>query len=538
MKRILTVLLTAVLIFSLSACGKDKGSTDNSKGGTSNTDVTSSEIISTGSSSTDTSSADSTASVSSGSGKTVSYVTSEITVKKPNPNIPANTDRSWHENPAGLCFPVTGTLDNEADEMRSKILSSNGSGVKITGTTYYVSEKGDDSNDGKSPKTAWATPAGAEVHNASLKSGDAVLFERGGVFRGSMKLASGVYYGAYGTGDRPCIYGSARNFADAVFTSDGKNVWRLREMFAGDVGIIVFNHGEAVGNRVSSRAELKSNYDFFCDTSDKNRVYLYFEEDPSKVFISIEIGADSVLFRFDGQKNITIENLTFKYTGGHAVRGSNTENITVRNCEIGYVGGSYLDGYGDGKVRYGNGIELMSNSKNTLLENNWIYQIYDSGITHQGDNCVVENFTAKNNLIEFCGMGAIEYWHTKGAVIKSVLYEGNMLRFAGYGFGGLQRPDKNMSAAIQSNAKPTGSNYNYAESFIIRNNIFELSTYQLVNAASAAGTPPILDGNTYIQVDGRWLGYYGKNTNIRFNKSSELIIKNTWNDASAKLAFA
>ena len=138
MKRILTVLLTAVLIFSLSACGKDKGSTDNSKGGTSDTDVTSSEIISTGSSSTDTSSADSTASVSSGSGKTVSYVTSEITVKKPNPNIPANTDRSWHENPARLCFPVRGTLDIEADEMRSKILSSNGSGVKITGTTYYV----------------------------------------------------------------------------------------------------------------------------------------------------------------------------------------------------------------------------------------------------------------------------------------------------------------------------------------------------------------------------------------------------------------
>ena len=91
MKRILTVLLTAVLIFSLSACGKDKGSTDNSKGGTSDTDVTSSEIISTGSSSTDPSSAGSTASVSSGSGKTVSYVTSEITVKKPNPNIPANT---------------------------------------------------------------------------------------------------------------------------------------------------------------------------------------------------------------------------------------------------------------------------------------------------------------------------------------------------------------------------------------------------------------------------------------------------------------
>ena len=91
-----------------------------------------------------------------------------------------------------------------------------------------------------------------------------------------------------------------------------------------------------------------------------------------------------------------------------------------------------------------------------------------------------------------------------------------------------------MTAHIQSN----GACLNFAENFVIENNIFELSTYQLVNAASAAGTPPTLDGNTYIQVDGRWLGYYGKNTNIRFNKSSELIIKNTWNDASAKLAFA
>lgn len=531
MKRILTVLLTAVLIFSLSACGKDNGKTDNqgkTESGSSDTATTSSEVTSSVTSSTE----------SQPSGKTVSYVTSEITVKKPNSDLPANPDRSWHENPAGLCFPVVGTLDNEADEMRSKILSSNKQGVKITGTTYYVSEKGDDSNDGKSPKTAWATPAGVEVHNASFKSGDAVLFERGGVFRGNMRLASGVYYGAYGTGDRPCIYGSARNFANANFTNSGNNIWQLREMFGSDVGIIVFNHGEAVGNRVSSKTELKNNYDYFCDTGNKNRVYLYFEEDPAKTFISIEIGTDNVLFRFDGQKNITIENLTFKYTGGHAVRGSNTENITVRNCEIGYIGGSYLDGYGDGTVRYGNGIELMSGSKNTLLENNWIYQIYDSGITHQGDSGTVENFVARNNLIEFCGMGAIEYWHTKGALIKSVLYEGNMLRFSGYGFGGLQRPDKNMSAAIQSNAKPTGSNYNNAESFVIKNNIFELSTYQLVNAASAAGTPPKLDGNTYIQPDGRWLGYYGKNTNIRFNKSSELIIKNTWNDTAAKIVFA
>ena len=153
----------------------------------------------------------------------------------------------------------------------------------------------------------------------------------------------------------------------------------------------------------------------------------------------------------------------------------------------------------------------------------------------QGDNCVVENFTAKNNLIEFCGMGAIEYWHTKGAVIKSVLYEGNMLRFAGYGFGGLQRPDKNMSAAIQSNAKPTGSNYNYAESFIIRNNIFELSTYDLINAQSRMNTPPVLRGNTYIQNENRRLGSYSGYLDCMFDSAVGGTVKKLWHDEGAKI---
>ena len=33
----------------------------------------------------------------------------------------------------------------------------------IEGTTYYVSADGDDSNDGKSPETAWNTPLKKQV---------------------------------------------------------------------------------------------------------------------------------------------------------------------------------------------------------------------------------------------------------------------------------------------------------------------------------------------------------------------------------------
>lgn len=54
-------------------------------------------------------------------------------------------------------------------------------GETYTGTAYYVSNQGDDGNDGLSPETAWATLA--RVNQASLAYGDAVFFERGGVWR-------------------------------------------------------------------------------------------------------------------------------------------------------------------------------------------------------------------------------------------------------------------------------------------------------------------------------------------------------------------
>lgn len=528
MKRASVLIWALIMVFALTACGDmPQMSSEAVDAAETVTTQTTSEINSGGGSDTDQ---DTPATA-------VSYVTSEVVITKANADLPANPNRAWQENPASLCFPVKGVMNDEAEKMRTGILENTEQSVAITGTTYYVSERGSDGNDGTSKNSAWATLEGVQAHNALLKAGDAVLFERGGVFRGNMRLVSGVYYGAYGIGDKPCIYGSLKNYADSKLVNVGGNVWRFDERFNSDVGLLVFNHGEAVGNKCSERSELKQNYDFYCDSGNQNRVYLYFDENPADVFISIEIGANSRIFDFDELNNITIENLTFKYTGGHALRGSNTENITIRYCEIGYIGGSLLGGYMDGTVRYGNGIELMNGSRNTLVEHCWIYQIYDSGITHQGDTGVVENFTARNNLIEYCGMGAIEYWHTKNASMKNVLYTENLLRFSGYGFGGYQRPDKEMSAEIQSNGKATGVTYNAAENFVISDNIFELSTYQLVNATSAAGTPPVLSGNTYIQISGKWLGYYGTNTNIRFNASSEAIIKNTWGDSKAYLVF-
>jgi hypothetical protein len=70
---------------------------------------------------------------------------------------------------------------------------------------YYVSNSGDDTNDGLSADSPWRTLG--RVSGADLCPGDAVLFCRGDIFRGGVVTRSGVSYGAYGEGEKPCIYG-------------------------------------------------------------------------------------------------------------------------------------------------------------------------------------------------------------------------------------------------------------------------------------------------------------------------------------------
>jgi parallel beta-helix repeat protein len=78
--------------------------------------------------------------------------------------------------------------------------------LTITGTTYYVSRNGSDSNSGTSPSSPWRTVK--RVNAATLAPGDGVLFEGGATFseealmpRSSGASGSPIVFGSYGTGD-------------------------------------------------------------------------------------------------------------------------------------------------------------------------------------------------------------------------------------------------------------------------------------------------------------------------------------------------
>ena len=139
-------------------------------------------------------------------------------------------------------------------------------GETYTGTAYYVSPYGDDTNDGLTPETAWKSldkvGTASDPETGVLKYGDAVFFERGGVFRtdgsstSGLKISTpGVTYSAYGEGAKPVITASPESGADAgkweLYYSDdnGVKIWKYyKDMY--DTAAIICNDGKVYTDRV------------------------------------------------------------------------------------------------------------------------------------------------------------------------------------------------------------------------------------------------------------------------------------------------
>src|SRR6185312_4145434 len=93
----------------------------------------------------------------------------------------------------------------------------------LLANTYYVSPTGNDLSSGTSTTSAFRTID--RLENAPLKTGDTILFQRGGVWRDLLyTTASGLTYGAYGTGARPVITGA--DLVSGPWTLASPNVWR------------------------------------------------------------------------------------------------------------------------------------------------------------------------------------------------------------------------------------------------------------------------------------------------------------------------
>ena len=143
-------------------------------------------------------------------------------------------------------------LCEKARQRKEKILNSPSDYPKDAERYFYIdSIDGNDSADGLSPETAWKSVE--KTAHFEFHEGDVVLFRRGGLWRGHIRMQKGVYYSAYGEGEKPKFYGSldAANPDDWVETKY-KNVWMFRPLvpYVRDIGCVVINDGQLWGIKV------------------------------------------------------------------------------------------------------------------------------------------------------------------------------------------------------------------------------------------------------------------------------------------------
>ena len=481
-----------------------------------------------------------------------------------------------------------------AMQRRENILNSSDQ-LEIAGTRYFVSAEGSDANDGLTPLSAWKTLK--RVSDAQLQPGDGVLFRRGDLFRGFVRTRPGVSYGAYGEGCKPRFYGWEKDLADpALWTCEDAEhrIWKLNEPIL-DPGTLVFNHGEEhcrklipsyLNGRFVCRDDESRDFVMAQEMTQDLDLFWYFDSiltnrpskgmdfpipetgahcmgelylrcdrgNPGECFQSIEALPHRAMFIVGSDANVRIDNLCLKYIGQHAIcAGGHVVGLHVTNCEIGWIGGTiqhylgtdpnYPQGGRGTVTRYGNGIEIYGGCEDYLVENCWIYQAYDAGITHQittnGKKHTMTNVCYRKNLVEFCVYG-IEYFLDMNngdteSYMRGIVMEDNVLRLSGYGWG-QQRHNVHTPALIKG-----WSYVNAASDYRITGNWFDRCAYRMLHlVAQKQQSCPEMDGNIYIQHRGGMLGQYGGNEEAEppilvFDEQIEQTIRDVLGDSNARI---
>ncbi len=303
---------------------------------------------------------------------------------------------------------------------------------------YYIDlENG--RGDGKTPET----PKG-EYRDLPVKAGDIIMFKCGSVAFDILETVSGtvdkpVVYTSYGDGAKPVFHGSVDVSNPSDWTQTEENIWECRREIPKEACNFIFNGGEFCGIMVWEENELSSQGEWTDSrigttegrTEEKmQKLLMYSHGNPGIVYKRIECVARKSHSLAQLKSNVVIDGLCFKNNGVHALEGAG-ENIIVKNCDISFIGGCVWSK--KLRIKFGNGVEFWNISKNIWVENNTFCDIYDSGVTHQGDeNCqITENVHFDNNLFVKCGMGAYE---CRDLIPINTTFNNNICIDAGEGF--------------------------------------------------------------------------------------------------------
>ncbi len=415
-------------------------------------------------------------------------------------------------------FYADGAFFKELDDLTLELknmITYNTDDLKGGETTYYVSNSGNDDNDGMSPETAFATLD--KINSVKLMEGDLVVFERGGLWRGDIEAKSGVSYSAYGSGPKPKIYKAFDGMDGQWLETEYKNVWKFNKCLeVADIGTVVFNEGESYADRKYDFDELCENYQFrFLGTDYKERqenyVYLYCDKgNPKDVFDTIDLsyrakGKSSVVYMPARSHDIHLKNLDLRY-GMDVFFPARSKNISISYCICGWQGGHTI---GDSKLRFGGGSGAWHSCDGMHYDHCYIYQQFDAGVDPQyqftvetdGAPAVINDYVVTDCLFEYCEY-TFEYFNSQyaapGNKLSNFYTAYNICRNGGRGFG-----DKHTGSAY---IKMWQAHENFTENFVFEKNIFDRAAARVlilgaresyVGAFSIKQLPKLI-GNLYI----------------------------------------
>ncbi|MBN1792906.1 hypothetical protein JW826_04460 [Candidatus Woesearchaeota archaeon] len=368
------------------------------------------------------------------------------------------------------------------------------------GTVYYVdATSGNDSNLGTSVLEPFQSIS--KVNGLNLQPGDSVLFKRGESWRFAedayLDAKSGsdsgyIYYGSYGSGNRPLFLGSYEMNNGSIWSSMGLNIWEYDLDFNADVGNLIFNDESSVGTKVDSFGSLASQGDFWVNSSSQ-KVFLYSVSNPANYYSDIEAAKNVDIIKLWSKRYVFFENLDLRYGGQMGLELRNSNNIVFQNGALSYIGGAYQSG----TLRYGNCVDIATNNSMIFIINNTISQCYDSGVAVESwldaGQTVISDIEVYGNQISF-SENNIEFFSTvSSSVVSNISFNQNTLINAGRGWSFNQR-----LSTYGRNIKLTRAP-SFTSGIVVKNNILVNSYFRELQIAEGTwfGQYPEIDFNLY-----------------------------------------
>ena len=373
----------------------------------------------------------------------------------------------------GLHFTQAGS--NLASGLFGKAISTYWK-VENSGTTYYVSSTGRDSNSGTSMSSPWKTLS--KINNTRFSAGDKIKFHSGDTFRGYLLIQGSGAPGkeititSYGTGDKPKILGSLDISGSEKWTNHSGNIWKTTIKVStseiNDIGNIILNKEESCGIRKTEPGNCTSQGNWYFNATD-DLVYMYSAYNPGSYYNHIEAGGvySENILSIVNRNYITIDGLDVRYSANNGIFLRNTSNIKIQNCDVSFIGGMY---YGP-PYRMGNGIQMWADNSNIIVRYNYIHDIYDAGISPQGSGTLTQrNINMYYNVFKNCYY-TYELFCKTNITLKNIRFYNNTCLYAGTTWSVNQRPDSSNARHVRSWEE--GANITGLE---IKNNIFYSAT--------------------------------------------------------------